>query len=157
VTHTNRHSLRVPAPQFTGDDDAYVDTDPQRLAVADNVGATAVESGFDRRFGRYPVTVDHTSQVEGRCDPQHRAGGTCTSTAIYFDPHTPMPLLEMYTRGLTFRTGRVNARALMPSVLELVTAGRLRPEVVTSSVVAWDEAAESLPERGYKTVVTRGN
>jgi hypothetical protein len=30
--------------------------------------------------------------------------GTCTSTAIYF-ADTPLPLLDMYTRGITFRTG----------------------------------------------------
>lgn len=135
----------------------YVDTDPARLAVAETVGAHALDSGFDRRFGRYPVTVDHTGEFAGlhaairSTEPE----GTCTSTAIYFDATTPMPLLEMYTSGLTFRTGRVNARALIPSVLDLVTTGRLAPELVTSRVLAWDDAADALPEQRYKTVVAR--
>ena len=34
-----------------------------------------------------------------------------------------MPLLPMYTRGVRFVTGRVNARAVIPQVLELLAAG----------------------------------
>ena len=43
--------------------------------------------------------------------------------AIYFEPATPLPLLEMYTRGCTLHTGRVHARAVIPEVLALITAG----------------------------------
>ena len=45
--------------------------------------------------------------------------GICTSVAIYFEPATPLPLLEMYTRGCTLHTGRVHARAVIPDVLAL--------------------------------------
>ena len=34
-----------------------------------------------------------------------------------------MPLLAMYTRGVRFVTGRVNARVVIPRVLELLAAG----------------------------------
>ena len=34
-----------------------------------------------------------------------------------------MPLLPMYTRGVRFVTGRVNARAVIPQVLELLADG----------------------------------
>ncbi len=34
-----------------------------------------------------------------------------------------MPLLSMYTRGVKFVTGRVNARVVIPHVLELLAAG----------------------------------
>jgi threonine dehydrogenase-like Zn-dependent dehydrogenase len=136
----------------------YVDTDPRRLAVAERLGATPVERAPDgARLGRYPVTVDHSGTTPGlhsavrSTEPE----GTCTSTAIYFDPETPLPLLEMYTRGITFRTGRVNARAAIPHVLGLVAAGRLRPELVTAAVVAWDEADTALPGLEAKTVVVR--
>jgi alcohol dehydrogenase len=81
--------------------------------------------------------------------------GVCTSTAIYFASDITVPLLEMYTRGITFRTGRVNARAVIPKVLDLVTAGRLEPELVTAAVVAWDDADTALAQLDAKTVVTR--
>ena len=104
----------------------YVDIDARRLAVAERLGAHAIERPVDgSRLGRYPITVDHSGDVAGlhsalrSTEPE----GTCTSTAIYFAAETALPLLEMYTRGVEFRTGRVNARAAIPHVLELVEAG----------------------------------
>jgi alcohol dehydrogenase len=77
----------------------------------------------------------------------------CTSTAIYFGEQPSLPLLEMYTKGITFRTGRANAREAMPQVLELAAQGALRPELVTSRVVPWEDAAEGLLEGGWTKLV----
>lgn len=136
----------------------YVDQDARRLAVAEAVGARPIERRPDGgRAGRYAVTVDHSGTVEGlhtairSTDP----GGTCTSTAIYFAGDVPLPLLDMYVRGVTFHTGRVDARAAIPAVLDLMVAGRLRPELVTSAVVAWDDAATALDGLDAKVVVSR--
>jgi hypothetical protein len=42
-------------------------------------------------------------------------------------------------------------------VLELSASGALRPELVTSSVVAWADAADALLEGGWtKLVIERG-
>lgn len=136
----------------------YVDTEPRRLAVAERLGATPIDRPPDgSRLGRYPITVDHSGDPAGlhsavrSTEPE----GVCTSTAIYFDPETKLPLLEMYTRGITFRTGRVNARTAIPHVLALVAAGQLHPELVTAAVIDWDEADTALRELAAKTVVTR--
>jgi threonine dehydrogenase-like Zn-dependent dehydrogenase len=136
----------------------YVDTDTRRLAVAERLGAHAVERPVDgTRLGRYPITVDHSGEVAGlhsalrSTEPE----GTCTSTAIYFAPETPLPLLDLYTRGIVFRTGRVNARAAIPRVLELIGAGRLHPELVTSATVQWDDAPTALANLEAKTVIIR--
>jgi threonine dehydrogenase-like Zn-dependent dehydrogenase len=136
----------------------YVDTDHRRLQVAETIGAKAIEQRVDgSRLGRYPVTVDHSGETVGlhsairSTEPE----GTCTSTAIYFAPETPLPLLDMYTRGITFRTSRVNARAVIPDVLALVSTGRLRPELVTSAVVSWDDADTALADLSAKTVIVR--
>ena len=135
----------------------YVDRDPVRLAVAERVGANPIDTGFDRDFGRYPVTVDHTGEHDGlrAAIKSTENDGICTATAIYFERSTPLPMLEMYTNGITFRTGRVNARHEMPAVLDLVVAGKLAPELVTAAVLDWDDAAEGLLEQRFKTVVTR--
>ena len=45
----------------------------------------------------------------------------------------------------------------MPEVLELMAAGRLSPELVTTELVAWDDAAEALAEHTAKLVVTRAS
>jgi alcohol dehydrogenase len=133
----------------------YVDTDPRRLAIAESVGARPIDHAADgTRAGRYPVTVDHSGTVEGL----HTAirstdvGGTCTSTAIYFAGELPIPLLDMYVRGITFHTSRVNARTVIPRVLELVVEGRLRPELVTDAVVDWADAATALDGLDAKLV-----
>jgi alcohol dehydrogenase len=136
----------------------YVDTNSRRLTVAETLGATAIDRRVDgTRLGRFPVVVDHSGDTAGlhtairSTEPE----GTCTSTAVYFGPDTPFPLLDMYTRGISFRTGRVNARAVIPHVLDLITAGRLRPELVTAAIVPWEEADTALAELASKTVVIR--
>src|SRR5262249_17965212 len=126
--------------------------------VAQAVGANPIEHTADgSRLGRYPITVDHSGEAAGlrsalrSTEPE----GTCTSTAVYFTPDTPMPLLEMYTRGITFRTCRVNAGTALPHVVELILTGRLRPELVTAATVPWDQADTALEHLDAKTVITR--
>jgi alcohol dehydrogenase len=135
----------------------YVDTDARRLAVAEQLGAHATERAVDgSKLGRFPITVDHSGEAAGlrtalrSTEPE----GTCTATAIYFS-EPELPLLELYTRGIVFRTGRVNARAVIPHVLDLVGTGRLRPELVTSATVQWDDAPDALASLAAKTVVVR--
>jgi threonine dehydrogenase-like Zn-dependent dehydrogenase len=59
----------------------------------------------------------------------------------------------MYTKGITFKTGRVDARTAMPHVLELSASGALRPELVTTRVVDWTDAADALLEGGWTKLV----
>jgi threonine dehydrogenase-like Zn-dependent dehydrogenase len=66
-----------------------------------------------------------------------------------------IPMLEMYTTGVTLTTSRVSARAAMPDVLALIGSGRLHPELVTACVVEWADAADALAEHTHKTVVAR--
>ena len=81
--------------------------------------------------------------------------GICTCAGIVFQPETPIPLLEMYTKITTFRTGRPHAQPAIPRVLELMAEGRLRPELVTDRVLPWDEAPEALGDNRGKLVFSR--
>jgi hypothetical protein len=47
------------------------------------------------------------------------------------------------------------ARPVIPAILDLVAAGRLRPQLVTSATVAWDEAPQALLEPATKYVFSR--
>ncbi len=135
----------------------YVDTDAQRLAAAEKLGAVVHDRVKpDKSWDPYPVTA-HTS-----ADPSLLAAtlhatwpdGVCTDTGIYYQPKVEMPLLSMYTRGVRFVTGRVNARAAIPPVLELLAAGcDLSPAV--DRVVAWEDAPSEWPTMTGKTVFTR--
>jgi threonine dehydrogenase-like Zn-dependent dehydrogenase len=81
--------------------------------------------------------------------------GWCTSLSIYFQPSVPLPMLEMYTRGITLHTSRADARRLLPAVTELVATGRLDPLAVPTTVVPWADAAEAWLEPAIKLVVSR--
>jgi threonine dehydrogenase-like Zn-dependent dehydrogenase len=133
----------------------YLDQDETRLAMASAMGANAIEGPYQERIGPYPITVDSSADRAGLSCAVRSAedDGVCTSTGIYFDPETPMPLLDAYTKCLTFHTGRVHARPGIPRVLELIDSGKLRPELVTSETVRWDEAAEALAEHDSKLVL----
>jgi alcohol dehydrogenase len=138
----------------------YVDFDARRLEIAAAVGANPVEikaGEYPRRFGKWAITVDSTSNVDGlTCAIRStEPGGVCTSTAIYFGAGVSLPLLEMYTRGITFITGRVNARAGIEPILALIEAGKLQPEKVTTEEAAWDDAIDALKAYTTKLVITR--
>jgi threonine dehydrogenase-like Zn-dependent dehydrogenase len=135
----------------------YVDTDPQRLAAAEKLGATVHDTPKpEKSWDPYPVTV-HTS-----ADPSVLAAtlrvtwpdGVCTDTGIYYQGGVEMPLLPMYTRGVKFVTGRVNARAGIPEILDLLESGCDVAPVV-DRVVAWDDAPAVWPTMSGKTVFTR--
>jgi threonine dehydrogenase-like Zn-dependent dehydrogenase len=122
--------------------------------LAAKLGANILDEGFPRRAGFYPVTVDASADPEGlACICRSTdADGLITSIGIYFEP-TPMPLLDMFTQGVTFVTGRPHVRQLMPDVLELVREGKFDPDPMTVNRVSWDDAAEALSDLRAKTVV----
>jgi threonine dehydrogenase-like Zn-dependent dehydrogenase len=135
----------------------YVDADVRRRRAAKTLGATTLGEA-PKRLGPFPITVDASADPDGlRLALRSTApDGTCTSAAVYFEEQPSLPLLEMYTRGITFHTGRAHAREAMPRVLELAASGALRPEAVTSRVVTWADAAEALVEADWtKLVVSR--
>jgi threonine dehydrogenase-like Zn-dependent dehydrogenase len=132
----------------------YVDADEDRRARAEALGAQTMAEA-PKRLGPFPITVDACADPEGLALALRSTApdGICTSCAIYFGEQPTMPLLEMYTKGITFVTGRANAREAMPQVLDLCASGALRPEKVTSKVVAWSEAPEALAEGGWTKLV----
>jgi threonine dehydrogenase-like Zn-dependent dehydrogenase len=131
--------------------------EPGDRARAEALGANLLDAEFPERLGPYPIVVDHSSDHAGlACALRSTAPeGVCTLTAIYFEPETPVPLLEMYTKGIHVSTGRAHARPAMEPVLDLVRRGRLHPERVTAETASWDDAAEALAGHGGKLVVTR--
>ena len=149
---------------------AYVDYDATRLAIAETLGATPVKipganrqrSRWYRRHappvgGRYPIAVDAGAHPDGlRYALRSLApGGTCTSVGYYFQRGTPVPLMQMYANDSTLRTGIAHPRATLPDVLELIASRKFRPEMITTLLADWDDAAEAYLERTPKVVVHR--
>jgi threonine dehydrogenase-like Zn-dependent dehydrogenase len=124
--------------------------------LAAELGAKVLDDSFPDRAGFYPISVDASADPAGiSCALRSTdADGVCTSIGIYFEP-TPLPLLEMFTQGITFVTGRPHVRTLMPEVLALIREGKFDPAPMTVQQVDWDDAAEALSELRVKTVVER--
>jgi threonine dehydrogenase-like Zn-dependent dehydrogenase len=135
----------------------YLDTDPERLAIAESLGATVIQGPPKRRVGAYDITVDASAHAAGlACALRSTAvGGICTSVGIYYTDTTPMPLLDMYDTGVTFKIGRAHSRADLPRIVELVANGRFHPEKVTTKVAAWSDAVEALNDPSAKVVIVR--
>jgi threonine dehydrogenase-like Zn-dependent dehydrogenase len=134
----------------------YVDTDPRRLAAAEKLGANPVDADVpSRKAGPYPVTVSTSPDIV-KLEAVLKATwpyGVCTDTGIYY-ARVPLPLLDMYSTGIRFVTGRVNARAEIPRALTLLAAGLdLRP--VVEAVADWDSAPRAWAAMRGKTVLTR--
>jgi alcohol dehydrogenase len=132
----------------------YVDADQQRRSVAEALGAQTL-ADTPKRLGPFAITVDSSAEAQGLALALRSTApdGTCTSTAIYFGEQPSLPLLEMYTKGITFRTGRVHAREALPHVLELAARGAIEPQRVITRVVAWDDAEAALRECDWTKLV----
>ena len=136
----------------------YHDSDRGRLEIAERAGANVHEVGeWPERLGTWPITVDSTQDPAGlTCAIRStEAWGHCTSTSIYFDGVTPVPMLEMYMKGITLTTGRVPSRTVLPEVLRLISEGRIDPRIVTTETADWSDAKEAVAAYTTKLVVTR--
>jgi len=124
---------------------------------AEELGANLLESEFPKRLGPYAITVDASGDPEGLAcalrstEPE----GICTSIGIYFTDTTPVPLLEMFTKGIRFHTGRCHARPAMEPLLDLVREGRFQPELATGETAKWDDAPEAIAGHRSKLVISR--
>lgn len=136
----------------------YVDPSPERTAVAEKLGVRVVREKCEPslRVGRFPITVDASAREEGLrfCLASTDADGTCTSVGIYF-ADVPLPLLDMYTRGARFVTGRVHARRELPAAMALAASGAFDLAAVATTVVPWERAAEAWVEPAVKLVLRR--
>ena len=116
----------------------YVDTDRSGWPSPRNSALWSHDSAKpDKSWDPYPVTV-HTSGDPALLAATLRAtwpDGVCTDTGIYPEYNVEMPLLPMYTRGVRFVTGRVNARAVIPQCSRCWPAAATcrRPSIESSS------------------------
>lgn len=137
----------------------YVDSDPERRAAAETMGADVIahDGDWPRRYDRAAITVDCTGSVDGLacCLRSTEDYGVCTGVAIQFTPTTPVPLLEMYTRGVTLLTSRADSRRYLPEVIDLAATGVLRPLDIPTTVVDWADAATAWLSPATKLVVAR--
>lgn len=137
----------------------YLDSDPDRLACAEQLGAEPLEGPPPRRVGLFQITVDTSGDPAGLACAVRSTGpsGVCTTPTGMLYRKVEVPVGWMYEHCCTLRSGRVHARPQMPALLDLIAAGRFRPEIVTSREVSFADAEEALlePERKLLLVAAR--
>lgn len=124
---------------------------------AEGLGANLLDQEFPKRHGSYPITVDASADPDGlSCALRStEPDGVCTSIGIYFTETTPVPLLEMYSKGIRFHTGRCHARPAMEPLMDLVRRGEFKPEAITAETAVWDDAPEAVAGHRSKLVISR--
>lgn len=127
----------------------YLDDNPERLGVASAIGATPVKrSSYDgvAPGAPYPITVDAdiTPAGLGLAIRSTAHGGVCQRTYGDVGPTTEAPLQDMYRIGVSLHIGRVNARAVMPEVLQHIERGTYTPDVTITERYSFDDAAEGI-------------
>ncbi len=125
----------------------YASDNKRALAIGERLGADCVQvDAWPRRFATHDITMDCTQNLEGLSALLRSTApfGLCTSASIYFGQNPPMPLGDLYMKGIRFHTGRVNSASQLDRVLQLI-AGGLDPLAIDPAVYAWSDI-----ERGFR-------
>lgn len=133
----------------------YVDTDPKRLALAEEAGARVIEGPAGHRFEEHELVVDLSGTAEGLAAALRSTtpDGICVSGNILVDDPA-VPLLEMYSKNVTLVSGRPHSRAAVETVLDGLKSGFIDPLRI-ATVVGWDEVADGLATGAPKVVAVR--
>jgi alcohol dehydrogenase len=123
----------------------FADARPGVRAIAERLGMDAVHPRKLRGMHPFPLVADVSVDGLRTALEATAADGVCSSSGG-LRRRAEIPLLEMYIRNATLHVGRTNVRALIPDVLELMTYGGLRPELVTTTVAGFDDAPRVLQE-----------
>jgi len=130
------------------------------LEIADRLGVRSLRVDFNERSAqKWPIVVDCGVQPTGlqwairATEPE----GILHSVSSYLEDAVPMPLRRLYTLGIEFHIGRAHSAALLPDVFALVASGQLHPELVTTSVIDWNDAPARFLEPTIKLIVDRSS
>lgn len=134
----------------------YVDSDHQRLRIAETLGANAIEQEPPKRMGNYAITVDASLDADAlRCairstEPE----GQCSSVGCHFGD-VDIPMMDMYVRGIHLYTGRGQGRPNIEKAMHFLSSGRFDPSPVTTAIIAFDEVPIALTDAPLKAVFVR--
>lgn len=136
-----------------------VDARPALQRRAEELGFRVPDPHDLRSWPVAALTVDATGSAAGlRKVLQHTApDGICTCTWS-MQRRGALGLQSLYMRNITLHIGRSHIRSHIPDVLDLIAAGRLQPELVTTDIATFDEAPAALhafcDSGALKTVLT---
>jgi threonine dehydrogenase-like Zn-dependent dehydrogenase len=133
-----------------------VDVVPDRLKIAESLGAIAVNAKdtdaddvvldlTEWRGADVVVDAVGNEQAFASCFPLVRMGGTISLPGMYVEVAAQLPIGDMWLKNITITAGVANIQSHMDEVLELIRDGRIDPKVIISHRMPLSEAPE-----GYK-------
>lgn len=72
-----------------------------------------------------------------------RGGGTISMVGVPAAVQADFPYLQMWMKSLTFRAGWCNVQAYMRPLLDLIAAGRIKPDAIISHRMKLEQAEEA--------------
>ena len=131
-----------------------VDMVDSRLELAQELGGTPINASHTNAIeaiARMTGGIGADSSIEAvgstatvdtaiRCV---RGGGTISVVGVPNEFTADFPYYHMWEKALTFRSGRCNVQKYMRPLLDLIEAGRLRPEKIISHRMKLDQAEEA--------------
>ncbi|HVM06883.1 MAG TPA: alcohol dehydrogenase catalytic domain-containing protein [Acidimicrobiales bacterium] len=135
----------------------YFSPDAEQAAKAERLGARVVGSPVEVASETYEVVVDNSQNPDLLALAVRAAAsaGVVTATTMYPDARTPVPLMDMFARCVTFSTGQPHVAALLDDVLGLIATGRLDPAQVVDEVAPWDAGPDVFRRGSGKAVCVR--
>jgi alcohol dehydrogenase len=136
-----------------------VDARADVRAQAAGLGLTTATPGEAKDLAPAPLVAEVSTTPTGMrlALALTAPDGVCSSSGS-LHATTRIPTTLMYGRNATLTVARAHARAQIPAVLDLMVAGRLAPELVTTAVASLDDAEAALTAhlRGAstKTIIT---
>lgn len=134
----------------------FVDKNNNNLELAQRNGADNVFNSFSEIKNKYDIVVDASSNEKGLAMAFEfvKPYGICVSSGIYLKK-TKLPLVKMYAKGITFKTGLTNVKSASEKVLDLIVNNNLDLSKVTVSLNSWENASEAFLSTTSKVIVTR--
>jgi alcohol dehydrogenase len=112
---------------------------------AEQLGFVAHRPSELRGLGLYPLVMDASAGPAGLKEAlAHTAPDGFCSSAGAIHRNSVIPSGVMFGRNMTLRIARSHARALIPHVLELMQAGKLEPQRVTTHLASIDDAPRAI-------------
>jgi threonine dehydrogenase-like Zn-dependent dehydrogenase len=103
-------------------------------AIAGHTGGIGADSSIEA------VGLTATVETAIQCV---RGGGTISVVGVPSEFTADFPYYHMWEKSLTFRSGRCNVQKYMRPLLDLIAAGRLKPDMIISHRMKLDQAEEA--------------
>ena len=120
------------------------------------LGLRPLKPSQARRHPPAPLAIDTSGTPAGlRMALRHTARDGICSSAGGLHASARIPTGTLFGRNATYRVARTHVRTLIPQVLELMSAGRLQPEQVTTHLAKLDDAPRAIRDHVLRGEATK--